>query len=170
MTTKSNLRVLAVVAALASTASCGGADKTDGTATAGGLMDRVAVIARVDATSEDITADVYSPIEFAAAALQETCSVKPADTAKIADPWSWINTYYRGSQNYEANDAEDDGNGLFSLALGWLGDWDSEVVRRNGRDPAIDGGGVNWSELCEVDQGPVEPFLEWAKTHTVDPD
>lgn len=170
MTTKQTLRVLAVVAALASTASCGGADKTDGTATAGGLMDRVAVIARVDATPEDITADVYSPIEFAAAALQETCSSKPDDTAKIADPWSWINTYYRGSQNYEANDAEDDGNGLFSLALGWLGDWDSEVVRRNGRDPAEGVGPASWSEVCEIERGSVPTFLEWAKTHTLDPD
>lgn len=167
MTTKSNLRVLAVVAALASTASCGGVDKTDGTATADGLMNRVSVIARVDATPEDITAGVYSPIEFAAAALQETCSSKPADTTKRADPWSWVNQYYRGSQAYSANDAEDNGSGRFSLALEWLGDWDAEVVRRNGRDPADGVGPASWGEVCGIESGPVGPFLRWAETHTL---
>lgn len=170
MTTKSNLRVLAVVAALASTASCGGADKTDGTATADGLMDRVSVIARVDATPEDITADVYSPIEFAAAALQETCSSKPAIANEWPPPGEWISHNYRLNPEYDANDIEDDGNGLFSMAMAWLGDWSGEAFRRSGREPVANSDGSDLSYLCNIDPGPVEPFLEWAKTHTVDPD
>lgn len=158
---KSTLTLMAVAMAM-SLAGCGGDDASasGGAPAKDATAGRVAVIAKGKASADDILKGKYTPLDFAIASIQETCATKPAEPGKQIYAERWLDTagYQKGTflDDYTVSH--------FVVTAGqYVGDWQNELGRRNGRDPEIDENSSHWDELCEIDD-PVGSFLKWLPT------
>lgn len=163
--TKTTL-ALVMVALVMPLAACGGSDSEGGGAKPAkdNAADRVAVIVKGKATAEDIVAGKYQPLDFATAAIQETCATKPAEPSKQVYAERWLNTVGYRAGEFSTNDSI---SPFMATAAAYVGDWQNELGRRNGRDPAIGENASHWDELCEIDD-PIDSFLKWVPTHQSD--
>lgn len=162
---KTTLTLMAMTLAM-SLAGCGGDDASasGGAPPKDETADRVAVIVKGKATADDVAKGKYTPTDFAIATIQATCATKPAEPSKQIYAERWLDQagYQKGVFLRDYNVSH------FVVTAGqYVGDWQNELGRRNGRDPDTDENSSHWDELCEI-KDPVGSFLKWLPTRKPD--